>query len=102
VTAPRRLTEEDSRARFSELRALWNEYDPIGVSPPPDEYDTYVGPMLRLLEQGTSEAALAAHVKSEVTGHMGLTWNDYLEERTAAFARRCCQWFAERWYGAHP
>jgi hypothetical protein len=40
-----------SRERWSQIRALWREFDPIGVSQfpdsPRDEYDFYLGPTLR-------------------------------------------------------
>ena len=49
------LTKEQSRARWAEVRALWCDWDPIGVMPsaesdwPLDEYDAYLGQTLRLL-----------------------------------------------------
>jgi hypothetical protein len=52
----RRLSKEEFRARWRELRTLWNEYDPIGVVAPTDintgdEYESYIGPVLRCLRR---------------------------------------------------
>jgi hypothetical protein len=53
-----RLDKSDSRERWRQIRDLWNEFDPIGVMGmedwPRDEYDSYLGPTLRLLEQDAS------------------------------------------------
>ncbi len=58
---PRRLTKEESRKRYAEGRRLWIEFDPIGAFKidaewPKSEYDSYVGPILRLYEDGKSVA----------------------------------------------
>jgi hypothetical protein len=56
------LSKEESRQRYEEGRALWNEFDPIGVALPggvEDEYDGYVGPCLRIVIERESEDGLA-------------------------------------------
>jgi hypothetical protein len=102
VSGARKLSKEESRQRFRELRDLWNEYDPIGcmtVNGPFDEYEEYVGSTMRLLERGASEVEIAAYIKGEVTGHMGMTWSEHHEQVTAPFAIRCRDWFEKKWHG---
>jgi hypothetical protein len=102
AVAPRRLSKEESRKRFRELRSLWNDYDPIGCMTPDaplDEYEAYVGRMMRLLERDASVDGIVEYVKAEATGHIGLTWNADLEARTASFAARCRNWFEQGWHG---
>jgi hypothetical protein len=102
VVAPRRLSKEESRRRFRELCDLWNEYDPIGcmtVGAPADEYEAYVGQMMRLLERDAPVHEVYAYVKREVTGHMGVTWHVDLDVRTVLFAHQCRDWFDQGWRG---
>jgi hypothetical protein len=92
------LSKEQSRIRWSELRALFCEWDPIGVvddrESPRDEYDCMVGPVMRLLESDASEAEVAAYLRDEVTNHLGLSPEHYDFQ---AVARRTRAWFQERW-----
>jgi hypothetical protein len=69
-----RLDKSKSRERWSQLRALWNEWDPIGVADAvQDEYDSYLGPTLRLLESHASVAQLEHYLADVTLGHMGLS-----------------------------
>lgn len=46
-------------------KVLFWQWDPLAVSGAvkgEDEYDSYIGPLLRLLVAGASDAALAAHL----------------------------------------
>jgi hypothetical protein len=65
------LSKVQSRARWSELRALLCEWDPIGVMSEPewprDEYDCMVAPIMRLLEVGASEENIAGYLRTEIT-----------------------------------
>jgi hypothetical protein len=71
-----RLSKQQSRERWAQLRALVCEWDPIGVMDDPDwprdEYDCLLGPLLRHLEGGTSEAELAAFLSEQIENHFGL------------------------------
>ena len=71
-----RLNKEQSRERWRQVRALWNKWDPIGVCPntggPIDEYDSYLGETLRLLEAGAAEQEMADYLVWVVGEHMGL------------------------------
>jgi hypothetical protein len=89
----------DSRKRWLELRSLWNEFDPIGVYGskesdwPLDEYESYCGPCMRLLEQGTKDHELEATVHSALD-HMGVDAN-YKEIKE--FVRKMQIWFQTNW-----
>ncbi len=41
---------------------LWEHWDPIGANVPEDEYDSYIAPVLRLLEAGADRTKLAARL----------------------------------------
>ena len=57
-------------------QALMDHWDPIGVSDIPeaqDEYDSYVGPVYRLLASGASDRMLTDYLYKTETETMGLT-----------------------------
>ena len=97
-----RLEKEQSRERMRQLRALWNEWDPIGVTHipdgPTDEYNSYAGQTMRLLEAGDSKA-LVEYLRWVVNDHMGLSGvpNPSFEE----VAAKMQQWFSANWAGTH-
>jgi hypothetical protein len=41
---------------------LWAHWDPIRANVPEDEYDSYIAPVLRLLEGGADRTKLAARL----------------------------------------
>ncbi|MBZ0253259.1 MAG: hypothetical protein K8I02_07965 [Candidatus Methylomirabilis sp.] len=56
-------------------RILWEDWDPIGVrdvSSARDEYDSYAPPLLRMIQEGHTAAALAEHLRSLEVEQMGL------------------------------
>jgi hypothetical protein len=89
-----RLTKEQSQARWSELQALFCEWDPIGVMSDPewprDEYDCMVGPSLRLLEAGGTDEEIAEYLHREMTEHFGLSGD---RPNCSSFAKRLGAWF---------
>lgn len=95
----RRLSKIESRKRWKELRDLWNEFDPIGVFDfdpsewPLDEYESYCGPSMRLLEQNASTSELEAYVRSALDD-MGIGGG---EEAIRIFAKRMQIWFQKNW-----
>jgi hypothetical protein len=99
------LSKEQSRLRWSEIRDLWNKWDPIGVLPamggPLDEYDSYLGPSLRLLEQGASPNEIEGYLEEIIGNHMGLGTHGVNYVRTTAFATKLSSWFSSRWPGSH-
>jgi hypothetical protein len=62
------LDKERSReVRIQIRRILMAEWDPIGVDGIPeaaDEYDSYIGGLYQLLEQGASEPSICAHLRN--------------------------------------
>ena len=84
------------------MRDLWNEFDPIGVMDDPewprDEYEAYVGPTMRLLEQNAGTEEIIKSLEWAVCERMGLN----LERQEARhFARRLEDWFRDKWPGTH-
>ncbi len=91
----RRLEKDESRERFKEVRSLWNEWDPIGVaSLVDDEYDSYLGPTLRLLEENASIEKIEKYLSLVVGEHMAL---DLKYRDCAGFAHKLQAWYLERW-----
>ena len=71
-------SREQGAARIQQAirHALMQHWDPIGVSEIPeaqDEYDSYVGPVYRLLASGASDADLIDYLYRTETDTMGLT-----------------------------
>ncbi len=95
----RRLEKLESRKRWSELRDLWNEFDPIGVMGdlewPRDEYESYCGTSMRLLEQNAENKELEAYVRSALD-NMGIGASD---DAIQNFVKKLKIWFQEKWSG---
>lgn len=95
-----RLSKEQSRQRWAELRDLWNGFDPIGVMHDPqwprDEYENYVGRTMRLLEQDAGAEEIMACLEWAVCERMGL---DLDCQVATAFAHRLRDWFRDKWAG---
>ena len=102
-----RLDKEQSRQRVKEIRALWREWDPIGVylDPesdwPPDEYDSYLAPCLRLLEHQALAEELARYLAYIVGEHMGLGDPVTAYPGALQFAHKLQAWFSSTWVGTH-
>jgi hypothetical protein len=96
----RRLSKEESRQRYAQGRKLWNEFDPIGVVDAvdvDDEYDSYVGPCLRIVESGKGVPELVTYVRWVVFEHMGLSETLLGQEGIEAFSRKFCEWYRASW-----
>jgi hypothetical protein len=88
------MNKVESRLRWRELTAMVNEWDPVGLiaaGAPNDEYDCIVGDVLRALERGDSEAALAHYLKEHIGDHFGADPGD-----PAAFAIKAAVWYRAR------
>ena len=100
-----RLSKEQSRQRWAEVRSLWCEWDPIGVMTmtdwPRDEYDAYLGPTLRLLESGASQGQLVEYLAQIELEHMGLSESERARSRRAAFAGQLKAWYEAQWPDSH-
>ena len=92
-----RLTKEQSRKRWNELRDLAFRWDPIGFakSLPRDEYDCVLGPLLSMLESGATVEEIDAYLKRELSEHFGLSpTNPQAPERLAIEAK---EWLEREW-----
>lgn len=100
-----RLAKPDSRERWRQVRDLWNEFDPIGVMGmddwPRDEYESYLGQTLRLLEQGASLEEIQKYLAFVTLEHMGLNETPEFELSRRNFAKRLRDWYVEKWPGTH-
>jgi hypothetical protein len=99
VTAERTLDKEAMRRRGRELRALLNEWDPIGVigeHGPDDEYDCLLWPLMRLLEGGASVRDLTDYLQQEFTDHFGLS---AAPQGSLQFAEQAKCWYEGSWAG---
>src|SRR5437763_1646167 len=94
-----RLSKDQSRRRWAEVRGLWNEWDPIGVvsSEVQDEYDSYLGPTLRFLEEHASSQALVGYLTHIVGEYMGLGASGVQQSNPQEFANRLCSWYQSNW-----
>ncbi len=100
-----RLDKSDSRERWRQVRDVWNEFDPIGVMGmedwPRDEYESYLGQTLRLLEQGASLEEIQKYLAFVSLEHMGLNETPQFEMSRRNFAKRLRDSYAEKWQGTH-
>ena len=60
-----------SRAGREVRKILWEDWDPIGCGVPQDEYDDYVGPVLRLLIERAGADAVRAYLVQTATETIG-------------------------------
>ncbi len=84
----------EAHAILSELRELWNEWDPIGVASDAlqDEYDSYLAPTLRLMNAGASEDELTKYLTLLVREKFGLDDDGVTHLNPRAFAQDLLAW----------
>ena len=94
-----RLNKSESRERWRQIRALWNEWDPIGVASDSldDEYEAYLGPTLRLLERHASSEEIEQYLADVTLRHMGLSETAAGPMSRRQFATRLYDWYSEKW-----
>jgi hypothetical protein len=96
------LTKQHSRKRSKELRALLAAWDPLkllDLGAPRDEYDCLVAPLMRHLEQGSTDNAVSSFLAQQFTDHFGV--RTYAEEPDVIrFAQLARAWFSDHWSGA--
>jgi hypothetical protein len=94
----RRLSSDDRTRRFAHARELWNEFDPIGVvHAVSNEYDNYIDPCLRILENGGGVAELRDYVSFVVFEQIGLNQTDALTRAIHEFAEGLASWYVNEW-----
>lgn len=72
------------------VRAIWNEFDPIGVagSGIQDEYDHYLAHTETLIREGADSYKFREYLEACVHTRMGMTPNDWNRDRIARYADR--------------
>jgi hypothetical protein len=87
--------------RKAQLRALWCEWDPIGVLDDPDwprdEYDDYLQPTLKLLESGAGVSAIAQYLNSIVGDSLALGETGVMTTNPILFASKLRDWYDANW-----
>lgn len=98
------LSKQQSRKRWDEVRDLWCKWDPIGVMSMPDwprdEYDSYLGRTLRLLESGASLQVISEYLAQVELEHMGLSDTKPAKSNRLAFAVELREWYEKHWAGS--
>jgi hypothetical protein len=78
-----------------ELRALLNEWDPIGVMEEPDwpsnEYDDLLDPLRERLDSGATAGELEVLLEQHVRNHIGVEPD---VDRESRLASRIVDWYA--------
>jgi hypothetical protein len=96
-----KLNKQESRKRRKEIRDLWCQWDPIGVMSdsdwPRDEYDSYLGPSLRYLEQNASLEEIVAYLSYIVGEYMGLGQTGVDASKPRNFAIKLKAWYSTNW-----
>jgi len=90
-----RLEKRQLRQRWAELRALINEWDPIGLieaGAPPDEYECISGPLLRRLEGHADTVAIAEYLSAEFEDLFCVPISE-----AQVFAAKVVSWYEKRW-----
>lgn len=80
--------------RVRDVRALWNKWDPIGVSGlcNEDEYDSYIGNTLQLLEQKAAVGEIEKYLCFVAYELMGLELRDFKNGTPKEFALSLRLW----------
>jgi hypothetical protein len=87
----RKLKKIDPLA--ADLRVLLNEWDLIGSSPPPDEYDCLIGPLLSKLRSDCNQEFITKFLNTEIKDHFGMRPECC---GTDHFAKKVCEWYSQR------
>jgi hypothetical protein len=95
-----RHSKQRIRQLTAELRDLWCEWDPIGVMQfddwPRDEYDSYLGRTLGLLQRGGSRQELEKYLSIVELESMGLSESPRRKLARQNFAARLVEWYVSK------
>ena len=88
------MNERERRGREIQERIgriLYEDWDPLGLRgvAPPDEYDSYIGGVYRLLAAGASCEQVAEYLAELERGPLG--YSETNAARTLAAARKLCE-----------
>jgi len=78
------------RGRYGLNRILLEDWNPIGVGVPDDEYSSYAGTVARMLREGAREEEIAAFLSKAATEHIGVSASPAAERAAAA---KCVAYF---------
>ena len=96
-----KLEKQQSRKRWNDIRNLWRQWDPIGVMDDPfapiDEYDSYIGPCLRLLERRADVIEITEYLCYVVRDYMGLGQAGLDHSKPEDFATKLKEWYSQNW-----
>jgi hypothetical protein len=68
------MDRESTKASAAAVRTiLHQDWDPIGCRVPEDEYDSYLWPVLKLLQDGAPPAAVADYLRTAARDEMSCT-----------------------------
>jgi len=69
--------KKQRKALISEVgEILRRDWDPIGLAAPADEYDAYVGGVMRLIDERASPDRIAQYLRSVANTQMGIVGDD--------------------------
>jgi hypothetical protein len=91
-----KLSKENSRRRWRELRDAVNDWDPIGLielGAPKDEYECLVGPLMQMLENEKAPTEIGNYLKQYIPNHFGAS----LPEGIQGFTEEIFKWFQTNW-----
>lgn len=83
---------KQSQQLENDLRALLLKWDPIGCSPPPDEYNCLIEPLLQKLQSGCNVEFIARFLHRELKDHFGLSRETGVED----FAQMVVDWYVRQ------
>lgn len=83
------------------MRELWFQWDPIGTMGLGErvtyEYENFLGPTLRLLEEGASNQCLAEYLSFIVGKQLKLGENGIICTKPLLFAEKLRHWYESKW-----
>jgi hypothetical protein len=95
------LDPDVSLQQTTEVRELWQDWDPAGSrerpEAAPEKYEPYLAPTMRLLERGASVDEIEAYLEWIAFKRMGLS-SIWIPARV--FAQVLRRWYAQRWMRA--
>lgn len=91
-----RLPKKESRRRWRELRGAVNNWDPVGLlelGAPEDEYECLVGPLMHMLDNGSSPEEIADYLNQHIPDHFGVP----IREGAQEFVKGIVSWSSVHW-----
>lgn len=83
---------QKSKDHSRELKILLNEWNPLGIYVPPDEYDCLIYPLLNLLYQKSSKIEIVKYLTKEFHDHFGI---ELKEIEAVDFTEKLINWYLD-------